>query len=96
MGELTVQIVEKNTEKLQENNAVKEQSKQKTKFSLEELEAAMGPGESFVDKEEENPELEDFLDQIISNRVDPEANKQVDEETKVKTEKLVQKEGPND
>lgn len=43
----------------------------------------MGPGESFVDKEDENPELEDFLDQIIANRVDPEANKEDDEETKV-------------
>ena len=32
----------------------------------------MGPGESFVDKEDENPELEDFLDQIIANRVEPE------------------------
>ena len=70
---MTVQIVEKNTEKLQENNLVKEQPKQETRVSLEELEAAMGPGESFVDKEDENPELEDFLDQIIANRVDPEA-----------------------
>ena len=43
----------------------------------------MGPGESFVDKEDENPELEDFLDQIIANRIDPEANKEDDEETKV-------------
>ena len=48
----------------------------------------MGPGESFVDKEDENPELEDFLDQIIANRVDSEANKQKDEEMNVKKEKV--------
>ena len=36
----------------------------------------MGPGESFVDKEDENPELEDFLDQIIANRVEPEISEE--------------------
>ena len=42
----------------------------------------MGPGESFVDKEDENPELEDFLDQIIANRVEPEISEDKVEETK--------------
>ena len=42
----------------------------------------MGPGESFVDKEDENPELEDFLDQIIANRVEPEISEDKLEETK--------------
>ena len=42
----------------------------------------MGPGESFVDKEDENPELEDFLDQIIANRVEPEIREDKVEETK--------------
>ena len=52
----------------------------------------MGPSESFVDKEDENPELEDFLDQIIADRVDSETNKQKDEEMQVKKEKIAQKE----
>ena len=42
----------------------------------------MGPGESFVDKDDENPELEDFLDQIIANRVEPEISEDKVEETK--------------
>ena len=49
----------------------------------------MGPGESFVDKEDENPELEDFLDQIIANRVEPEISEDKLEETKQQQAKLV-------
>ena len=41
----------------------------------------MGQGESFVDKEDENPELEAFLDEIIANRVEPENSQEIEEKS---------------
>ena len=74
---MTVKVIEKNTENLQDDNTNTKDSESKgEKVSIEQLEAAMGPGESFVDKEDENPELEDFLDQIIANRVEPEISEE--------------------
>ena len=77
IDQMTVKVIEKNTENLQDDNTNTKDSESKgEKVSIEQLEAAMGPGESFVDKEDENPELEDFLDQIIANRVEPETSEE--------------------
>ena len=77
IDQMTVKVIEKNTENLQDDNTnTKDAEPKGQKVSIEQLEAAMGPGESFVDKEDENPELEDFLDQIIANRVEPETSEE--------------------
>ena len=44
-----------------------------------------------MDKEDENPELEAFLAEIIANRVEPENSQEIEEETKVETESLIKK-----
>ena len=83
MDDTKVEIKEKNTELISaqptdkecevDDNKELEEVKEPAEAPFEPDEA---PGESFVEKEDENRELEDFLDSIIANRVGgvPETN----------------------